>query len=118
MVRCKAVTIAIVQLIGSFCHGSRVMQQQSHTVKLAQWVQKQSSTASLLCASWVAAGVIAFGSEAALAEGMPGTAGCVTRSDPTKTIVTCARHGLDRDGRLFSCRSSENCVRCVPLVCS
>ncbi|CAM9341176.1 unnamed protein product, partial [Sphacelaria rigidula] len=48
----------------------------------------------------------------ALADSMPGMAsGCSSTTNVSGyTIVTCDRQGLDRDGRLLGCSSSENCV--------
>ncbi|CAM9533409.1 unnamed protein product, partial [Discosporangium mesarthrocarpum] len=36
--------------------------------------------------------------------------GCRSVSNPSTTTVVCPRRGLTRDGRLYPCRSPENCV--------
>lgn len=39
------------------------------------------------------------------AEGMPGSGpGCSTTTNPSYSMVSCARTGLDRNGRLLGCR--------------
>eukprot|EP00752_Nemacystus_decipiens_P006957 g6243.t1 len=45
------------------------------------------------------------------AEGMPGSGpGCSTTTNPSYSVVSCVRTGLDRNGRLLGCSSSENCL--------
>lgn len=48
----------------------------------------------------------------ALADSIPGMApGCSSTTNVSGyTMVTCDRQGLDRDGRLLGCSSSENCL--------
>ncbi|CAM9816625.1 unnamed protein product [Pylaiella littoralis] len=42
--------------------------------------------------------------------GMPGSGpGCSTSTNPSYSMVSCDRTGLDRNGRLLGCSSSENC---------
>ncbi|CAM9542089.1 unnamed protein product [Scytosiphon promiscuus] len=43
--------------------------------------------------------------------GMPGSGpGCSTSTNPSYSLVSCERTGLDRDGRLLGCSASENCL--------
>eukprot|EP00903_Cladosiphon_okamuranus_P006941 g6755.t1 len=45
------------------------------------------------------------------ADGMPGSGpGCSTTTNPSYSVVSCVRTGLDRNGRLLGCSSSENCL--------
>ncbi|CAM9540016.1 unnamed protein product [Phaeothamnion confervicola] len=66
------------------------------------------SAAAALAALGIAASLLP---QNALADELiPGTAGCAIASNPSTTTVSCLRVGLDKNGRLPSCRTNENCV--------
>lgn len=49
--------------------------------------------------------VITPSSSMAADSGMPGSGpGCTTSTNPSYSVVSCERTGLDRDGRLLGCR--------------
>ncbi|CAM9663126.1 unnamed protein product [Laminaria digitata] len=76
-----------------------------------QW-RASSRGGSLAAAGLVALSLFASGADPAAADpGMPGSGlGCSTSTNPSYSMVSCERTGLDRDGRLLGCSSSENCV--------
>ncbi|CAM9671510.1 unnamed protein product [Choristocarpus tenellus] len=68
------------------------------------------TTLSVFTAGIVAAALFLGEPLLAGADGIPGMEGCRTISNPSVTTVSCEPRGLDRNGRLYVCRSSENCI--------
>lgn len=69
------------------------------------WCRK-SGEMNLSACLLVALSVFFFNPVTALADGLPGSSpGCsTTTTNPSYTVVSCERTGLDRDGRLLGCR--------------
>ncbi|CAN0153853.1 unnamed protein product [Ectocarpus sp. 4 AP-2014] len=73
---------------------------------------KDCGTRSTLAAAGLALSLFLSNPGSLVADpGIPGSGlGCTTSTNPSYSLVSCNRTGLDRNGRLLGCSSSENCL--------
>lgn len=82
-----------------------VLAASEQVVSLDDRHQWQAKGGSLAAAGLLALSFVTNAGAAAADPGMPGSGlGCSTSTNPSYSMVSCERTGLDRDGRLLGCR--------------
>lgn len=79
-----------------------------HLPRLQQVPQRCASFVGAVCVLIGAPATAVWAEEVGAGE-IPGAVGCVVKSNPSATIVSCPPREMNK-GRLYPCRGNENCV--------